>query len=351
MAYYAKNTTNLSFLKMWRYLQRHKVENNIFMLTTLNKDLVDFSWKYYKSLDRDSDEYHEYRTMVLKECEDNIWFYFREIVTEDDIASPQEVFTSHFTLTPKRMLMIYLFERASYITVENNEMDNRTLELLWDYACGTKHNSLFVNRSYSDGHVEECKRMVQRILQATGTVFPIRLNQALANSINGYLTDGYQLLKQQGSILNLNMPDILKIKDRIDQIYQPEIYKIVEHIKKYHVVDHLNRFNLFAVDPALTVYDFSILLLFLQINNKHMNYKAFLYGGIDLNKLTGASQERNTWLNMIAMSSYASYLSGSKYNHHKNQLSIKLNSDDPFITIYDSQTTQDFYIIDEFSSK
>lgn len=132
--YYATKTTNKSFIHMWRTLQSDKVENNIFMLSVNDKDLIDFSFEKYNSFDKSSKEFKDYRKKVLTEAKSNVWFYFRELYTVDDGLGG----VKQFELDPVSTKMIYLFEkRRSFILINKDPKYRNVLSYIWDYQRRT----------------------------------------------------------------------------------------------------------------------------------------------------------------------------------------------------------------------
>jgi len=132
--YYSMKTTNKSFINMWRYLQRENVENNLFMLQTHSKNLVDFSIEKYKSMDKEDPNFLIYRSKIIEEAKNNIWFYFRELVVVPDENGGYKP----FELNPSSMMMIYLYEKGiSFINTDLND-GALTLQFLWNY-----HKSLY----------------------------------------------------------------------------------------------------------------------------------------------------------------------------------------------------------------
>ena len=132
--YYSLKTTNKSFVDMWRYLQRENVENNLFMLQTHDKDLVDFSIEKYKNMDREDPNFLVYRSKIIEESKNNIWFYFRELVVVPDENGGYK----HFELNPTSMMMIYLYEKEKSFINTDLINSSLTLHFLWNY-----HRSLY----------------------------------------------------------------------------------------------------------------------------------------------------------------------------------------------------------------
>ena len=136
---YSMKTTNKSFINMWRYLQRNYVENNLFMLQTNSPDLVDFSIEKYRSFDKDDPMFQIYRSKVIQEAKENIWFYFRELAVMPDETSITGY--KRFELTPESMMMIYLYDKnKSFI---NMTADNTFyLHYLWNRTSSLYNNDL-----------------------------------------------------------------------------------------------------------------------------------------------------------------------------------------------------------------
>ena len=105
------NTSNESFLKIHEFLKNIGVENNSFHLTLLNPMLKDVEY----NLDNLNPHY---KSLVLDECYQNPWFYFREIVKID--------------LTTSELLMLWGYFKHGDIVLptSNNVVPNSILELI-----------------------------------------------------------------------------------------------------------------------------------------------------------------------------------------------------------------------------
>ena len=132
--YYSMKTTNKSFINMWRYLQRENIENNLFMLQTHDKDLVDFSIEKYKSMDREDPNFLIYKYKIIEEAKSNIWFYFRELLVMPDENGGYKP----FELNPCSMMMIYLYTKGKSFINTDLIHSSLTLQFLWNY-----HKSLY----------------------------------------------------------------------------------------------------------------------------------------------------------------------------------------------------------------
>lgn len=181
---YTRKTQNISFKDMWHYLQRNNIRNNIFMLGTNNSSLVDFSLDKWSSFPRNtSDDYkfiESFKHKLINEIYDNIWFYFREIVLVPD-KNKQNKFIN-FTLTPKTMMMIYLYiNNKSYII---NNIDDDVLitqYYLWVYNRQFKNNDMILTNNVNNTN-DIIKKISCLILNSHSPV-PFGINSMITDSI------------------------------------------------------------------------------------------------------------------------------------------------------------------------
>ena len=159
---YSMKTTNKSFINMWRYLQRNNVENNLFMLETKRKDLIDFSIEKYMSMDRDHPSFLIHRSKVIEEAKENIWFYFRELVMVPDETSITGY--KHFELTPEFMMMIYLYDKQKSFINLNTDND-QCLHFLWNIHQSLHESDMVLVNNY-DKTIEISKN-VKKLYSAT----------------------------------------------------------------------------------------------------------------------------------------------------------------------------------------
>lgn len=187
--YYSMKTTNKSFINMWRYLQRENVENNLFMLQTHSKDLVDFSIDKYKNMDREDPNFLIYRSKIIEEAKNNIWFYFRELVVVPDENGGYKP----FELNPSSLMMIYLYEKG--ISFINTDLDNGslTLQFLWNY-----HRSLYntdivlVNKLES---VEKISNDIKRHIANMECQVPLGSYQLMSDNRYRYVISDFNSFK------------------------------------------------------------------------------------------------------------------------------------------------------------
>lgn len=182
----AKNTTNKSFVKMWRYLQKQNVENNIFMLNTNDPLLTDFSVNKYNSLDKDSSAFEIYRSRVINEARENIWFYFRELLCMEEIDKNGNITYTRFPLDPVSMMMIYLYEKnKSFVLIDNHPIYHTVLALLWNY-----HKSIYGTDYLISCDKEELDEVFNKVNQTLANM-PIKIllgsSQAIDSKKNQHL--------------------------------------------------------------------------------------------------------------------------------------------------------------------
>lgn len=135
--FYSKKTTNKSFINLWRELQRCNVENNIFPLQTNEKALNTYNLEEMVSIINGKDKKlsTEVFKVITKECVENIWFYFREILyLEDWLSDCNSDEPIHFEITKRICYMLYLYSKnKSFIIIDPNEDEEIALKLLWNY--------------------------------------------------------------------------------------------------------------------------------------------------------------------------------------------------------------------------
>lgn len=189
--YYAKNTTNKSFLDMWHLLQRKKVKNNIFMLRVFDHALIDFSPKMYIEMDHDSDEFQLLQIRIRNECAKNIWFYFREIAMLPTFDDNGELIYKPFRLTEESMNMIYLYDAgASFISHDATSYIKDVYRLLW-HRHHVFNSDDFQVTLKGMGKIRDEISKVEKLVSHTtvpyaygrGTAISISYNRCVTNSI------------------------------------------------------------------------------------------------------------------------------------------------------------------------
>lgn len=180
--HYSMKTTNKSFINMWRFLQRNKIQNNLFMLETKRKELVDFSIEKYQSMDKEDPYFEIYRSLLIDEVKENIWFYFRELVVVPDDNSITGY--KHFELTPDSMMMIYLYnKRKSFI---NFNIENELcLQFLWNRTVSIKNNDVVLINNYDV--VNELSNDIRKHIASMKCQIPLGSNQIFSNNINHHI--------------------------------------------------------------------------------------------------------------------------------------------------------------------
>lgn len=135
--FYSKKTTNKSFIGLWRELQRCNVENNIFPLQTNEKALNTYNLEemIYIINDKDKKLSADVFKVITKECVENVWFYFREILyLKDQLSDCDSDEPIHFEITKRICYMLYLYSKnKSFIIINPNKDEEIALKLLWNY--------------------------------------------------------------------------------------------------------------------------------------------------------------------------------------------------------------------------
>ena len=122
----SEHTGNISFKQYQYILQDADVENCFFMNETKDKSLVDIDvYEKLFELRNDTEARSKFIERVKKECANNIWYYFREVVripTEFNVLNNVDMGLARFPLTDKiaRILYLYEKERAMLIPVDDN---------------------------------------------------------------------------------------------------------------------------------------------------------------------------------------------------------------------------------------
>lgn len=181
--YYSTKTSNKSFINMWRFLQRNKIQNNLFMLQTNRKELVDFSIEKFQSMDREDPYFAIYKSMIIEEIKENIWFYFRELVVIPDETSLTGY--SHFELTQENMLMIYLYDKQkSFINFKSeNEL---CLQFLWNRYSSIYNNDIVLINNHDI--VKELSDDMRKHIASMECQIPLGSNQIISDHTNRYIT-------------------------------------------------------------------------------------------------------------------------------------------------------------------
>lgn len=158
----SKNTTNISFKNFQYKLQDNEKQNCFFINETLDKHLVDID--VYQKLDELKNKQTErglFIDRVRRECENNIWYYFREVVRIPDtyhIASADNTGLAKYPLTDLTAKLIYLYDNGfSTMIVHSQSKNDISLShvtfitlayiALWEEYFSQKndHNTSYVN--------------------------------------------------------------------------------------------------------------------------------------------------------------------------------------------------------------
>jgi hypothetical protein len=118
-------TKNKSFIQMWRYLQDMDVENADFMLRLDDESLVDFSPSDFSNLES-KDEINELHEKVQRECRNNIWFFFREVVNVNMFGlsynSPVPQLHVPYQLNYNALWAIYLYSNGVNFAIPTHDI-------------------------------------------------------------------------------------------------------------------------------------------------------------------------------------------------------------------------------------
>lgn len=174
------NTTNTSFINMWRYLQDRNIENNSFML-----ELHDESLKNFKLEDLEIEDKTKRYTLLEKvknECKNNIWFFFREIVRIPNpvaIGSGQpHIGQVQYILNPFEMAMIYSYDKQiNFLSRVDGDVHHgiKTTVNLLEYYTYLFHRSDFPSTEGMlsiDYYPKVWERRRDNILHTNFLVFP-----------------------------------------------------------------------------------------------------------------------------------------------------------------------------------
>lgn len=140
------STKNESFLKVHKLLKEKGIKNNDFMLELKDKSLLGIDTQ-------DPNLSKEIKNKIKKECEENIWYYFREYLMVHLPAGG----STHFQLSSLTSAMIYLFNkgRNQYVIAHRQSYKSHTADYLCEY--GMNKNKLSIHfkdieftRAFSD---------------------------------------------------------------------------------------------------------------------------------------------------------------------------------------------------------
>jgi hypothetical protein len=240
---------------MWRYLQRNNTQNNIFMLQTIRKELVDFSIEKYLSMDREDPSFKIYKSMVIEEIKENIWFYFREIVMIPDSNSITGY--KHFELTEENMKMIYLYDKQkSFINLHGD--NTLCLHFLWNrYSSMFNTDIVLVN---NHDVIKELSNDIRKHIASMECQIPIGSNQIISDHTNRYITCNMNAFNNY-YIINRNY----NLIDNIKYIYN-------QNAQQNHWVK--GDLNIFILENDMPLITYSCLIK----SFKNNNYKLYLNG-------------------------------------------------------------------------
>lgn len=119
-------TSNKSFIHIWRMFQDLNIDNNSFMLELKDESLQGFNMNDLDKLPED--KRNEMMRKVIAECKNNIWFFFREVIKIGNPVSNDLHFhenDSRFILTAYSALMIYLYTKKKSCIIASSPQYKR----------------------------------------------------------------------------------------------------------------------------------------------------------------------------------------------------------------------------------
>ena len=225
--FYAKNTENKSFIKVWRELQRYDVSNNIFHLSVQQKSLTNYTENTVLSLDKDTEKDKLTFTLrrITSESKTNIWFYFRELVYVKDINSDIDAYI-HFQINKRILYMIYLYTKGKSFIIRNpNDEELQALKLIWFYEKSMYNNDLVFGESEK---IIDVNNEVNKIIKH----MPIKISLGSTQAINNSIDKNHYFITSKDYIIstfnNKNVHN--EITDKLKNINinkRPSIYSFI----------------------------------------------------------------------------------------------------------------------------
>lgn len=109
-------TDNRSFVDCWHQFQDMGINNASFMLQLKNSNLKTLPTIHSSELSKEA------KALILDECKQNVWYFFREVVVLPNPYNRGK--TERYTLTPYTAVMIYLYDmNINYIQEIRKDMD------------------------------------------------------------------------------------------------------------------------------------------------------------------------------------------------------------------------------------
>ena len=121
----SKVTSNISFKNFQYALQDAEIENCFFMNQTFDEKLVDVDvYKTIEALRNNTTEKGLFIDRVRRECEKNIWYYFREVARIPDevhMSINDDTNLARYPLTEGMAKLIYLYDNGLFPLVLSKE--------------------------------------------------------------------------------------------------------------------------------------------------------------------------------------------------------------------------------------
>ena len=261
--YYSTKTTNKSFIDMWRFLQRNEIDNNLFMLQTHHKELVDFSIEKFMSMNRDDPSFTKYKSMIIDEARNNIWFYFRELVVVPDTENPLGF--SHFELTPKTMMMIYLYDHGiSFINRDSSNSD--CLHFIWNLQKSLYNNDIVFMSQFES--IEHISSTIKKYIAKMECQVPFGCTQALSDNTTHWIGCDFDYLRMHATF-----------DDAVRSLESTLSERIENYIKKSSPTYQSP--ILFILEDDMPVISYSIFLN--VVNNRYRMYFNGLQDKLSMN--------------------------------------------------------------------
>lgn len=210
------NTSNKSFLDVSTQLENYGIQNKTFMLRLYDQSLVHV------------DPYHaqddEIKSRIVRECERNIWYFFREVVR----VPVQGGGTIPFKLDFTSCAQIYLFEKNmdSWVTKSRFLFKSTTCQLLCKY---TSIFPLLSDRTYNE--------LIN--IYTINKVNISRHNRILYNSIPPYMkfsNVNSKITKLPGMESKLKYIEMCDFQDMPTLAYFPDTEYIKDIDEAYHII-------------------------------------------------------------------------------------------------------------------
>lgn len=192
------NTTNRSFINVWHNIQDREVEpvnvsNNGFMLELKNEKLDGIELENLSDYDLETELY--YRDAIREECQNNVWYFFREILripNDLNIAIGDYTNASKFNLTGKSLDLIWAYNNGYSIINQSSDTESVlciTALYLYDKFIRTPVNSeYFTEKILLQDVYKDKYDKLPNLLMANSFIFALDPAE-IENKGTGIVTD------------------------------------------------------------------------------------------------------------------------------------------------------------------